>query len=293
MKNFLNKVSEIWGFKKIELIKALRSGESKQVYLIATNEGKFIITGFGSHRSEMSFQQYISALEYVENKPFKLTPTILKNKENSSYTKVSDRFICITEYIDGRSLKQVPEDEYRLGQTTALLNSLDDYKINSSIKINNVIERAYEKLSKCPFNKEYYKLIDSLPNFNNYKQGFIHTDIAPHNAILSKEDKVVLIDFDSSGNGSIYVDAGFPLIMHFVRFVGPGELRFNSENAQAFYKGYSSITELNTVDKQLMYEGAIFRQLMHMAHYEPDTKNPTFEILKFAVDHKDELISVL
>jgi Ser/Thr protein kinase RdoA (MazF antagonist) len=293
MRNFLHQIRETWGFKKIKLIEVLRSSQSKLVYLISTDLGKYIVTGFGLGRNENSFTKYILMLEYLESKPYKLSPKILKTKEDQSFAKIDNTFLCITEFIEGRILKQTTEDGYLLGQATALLNSLDDCELFSPIQIEDIIKAAYEKLSNCPLKTEYYRMIESLPNFNNYKQGFIHTDIAPHNAILSNNNQVVFIDFDFAGKGSVYIDAGFPLITQFVRFTGPDELRFNYENAAAFYKGYSSVTKLNHRDKELMYQGAIFRQLMHMAHYEPGGQNLTFQILKFAVDHKDLLISVL
>lgn len=293
MDNLLNQVREIWGFKKAELIKAIRSGISKKIYLIETNEGKFILMGFGPTHSEESFLKYISILEYLENKSVKLAPKILKNKDCSPYTKVDDKLICIMEYIDGRTLKENPEDEYRLGQASALLHSFDDFKIESSIKVSKTIENAYKKLMDCPNKGKYYKIIDLLPNFYDYKQGFIHTDIVPHNAIINKSNDVVFIDFDRAGKGPIYIDAGFPLITQFVRFHGPRDLRFNYENAKAFYSGYSSIAKLETKDKQLIYDGAVFWQLMHMPSYKQEEENNMFEILKFAVEHKDLLISVL
>ncbi|GIM27691.1 hypothetical protein CPJCM30710_03570 [Clostridium polyendosporum] len=293
MDNLLNQVYKIWGFKKVELIKAIRSGISKKIYLIETNEGKFILMGFGPTYSEESFLRYISVLEYLENKPVKLAPKILMDKEGNSYAKIDNKFICIMEYIDGRTLGEELEDEYRLGETIALLHSFDDFQIESDIRINDTIEEAYKKFYECPYKSKLYKIIDVLPNFYDYRQGFIHTDIAPHNAIINKNNKVILIDFDGAGKGSIYIDAGFPLITQFVRFHGPGDLRFNYENAKAFYSGYSSITKLETKDKQLIYAGAVFWQLAHMPSYQPGTENNMLDILKFAIANRDELISVL
>lgn len=293
MDDLLNEVCKIWDFKKIELIKAIRSGKSKKIYLIETNEGKFILMGFGPTHTQKSFLKYISVLEYLENKPVKLAPKIIIDKEGNSYSKIDDNFICIMEYIDGRTLRQNPEDEYRLGQTVALLHSFDDFEIESDVRINDTIKTIYKKFDECPYKSKLYKIIDVLPSFYNYGQGFIHGDIAPHNAIINKNNEAILIDFDEAGKGSIYIDAGFPLIAQFVRFHGPGDLRFNYENAKAFYSGYSSITKLETKDKQLIYAGAVFWQLAHMPSYQPGIENNMLDILKFAIVNKDELISVL
>lgn len=286
-------VCSVWGFGKLEVIKIIKAGGFKTIYLIETNEGRFILTGLGPSITETDFLNYMSALDYLSQKPVKVAPRILRGKDGCLYTKMGNNYVFLEEYIEGRMLTQNPCDEYKLGQTAALLHSFKDYNIVSRLRVKETLESAYKKFDNCPSKDIYSDLLDSLPDFERLRQVFIHTDIATHNAIMTKDGEVVLIDFDGAGKGSVYIDAGFPLITQFVRFQINGELKFNYENARAFYSGYQSVTELKFWERPLIFHGALFWQFMHMPEYLPGGKNEMYQILDFALRNKNALMSAI
>lgn len=161
------------------------------------------------------------------------------------------------------------------------------------IEVNALIENMYQRVHEYPFKKEYDRVVGSLPNFDEYKKAFIHTDIGPHNAILNKEGKVIFIDYDDAGRGSIYIDAGYPLITQFVRYQKTGELKFDYNNAKAFYDGYLSKQKLDIKEKELIFNGAVFMQLMYMPCFGEEGVKPMWDILSFALKNRDKIMSVL
>ncbi|MDP4090496.1 MAG: phosphotransferase [Bacillota bacterium] len=284
---------EVWGFNKLEVNKIIKAGGLKTIYLLETDAGLFILTGLGPSLAITDVLNYVLALDYLSEQPVCVAPRIRKCVDGSLFTRMGNNLVYIVEYIQGRTLKQNPEDEYRLGQAAARLHSFDGFKIESRLRVKDTIGRAYEKFNACPCQDKYYAIIKAIPDFDRLKQGFIHTDIAPHNAIMNKDGEPILIDFDGAGRGSIYIDAGFPLITQFVRFHADGVIKFNSENAKAFYSGYQSVTKIRFWEKPLIFYGALFWQLMHMPSYIPGGKNEMFEILNFALENKKDLISVI
>jgi len=198
------------------------------------------------------------------------------------------------EYIEGRQLKDNPHDEYKLGQLSAIMHSYADYNQSSCLVASERLHNMKNRFAEYPFKKEYDEIVNNLPNFDKYKQSFIHTDIRPHNAILDKNDNVLFIDFDDAGMGSPFIDVGYPLITQFVEFnKKTKEIKFNYDNAKAFYQGYYSLSNLSLQEKKLIFDGAVFMQLMYMPCYGPDAVHSMWDILKFSIKNKDELLSVI
>lgn len=293
MKENLDKIACLWGFNNARLKKTFEAKGGRSVDLISTEQGDFILKGFNTDISEEQIKKYTLALQYLNNKNIKLSPKIIENQNKQLFSKFCDRYAYLMEYVDGRQLNEVSEDEYVLGQAAAALHTYDDYSIDSELNINTRIENMYQRFYEYPFKKEYDKLIESLSNFDDYKKAFIHTDIGPHNAILSKEGNVIFIDFDDAGRGSIFIDAGYPLITQFVRYQKTGELKFDYYNAKAFYDGYFSKQKPDLQEKELIFDGAVFMQLMYMPCYGEEGVIPMWEILNFALKNKDKIMSVL
>lgn len=81
-----------------------------------------------------------------------------------------------------------------------------------------------------------------LPDFDAYRQCFIHTDIGPYNAMRDDAGRIVFIDLDDSGIGSQYVDLGWPFISQFVAYdKQTRQMSYKLEIAKAFLEGYCSV----------------------------------------------------
>lgn len=289
----LKNIAESWGFKTISIKKNMDARGGRTVDLISTEQGDFIAKTFHVSCSEERIRKYTLALEYLNNKSTKLSPKIIINQNNGLFERINDRYIYLMEYIEGEHLQEVPEHEYALGQASAVLHSFTDYSLESTIDVSKQIEDMYKRFTEYPFKKEYDSIIHGLPNFKLHKQAFIHTDIGPHNAMLDKQNNVIFVDFDDAGKGSVFIDAGYPLITQFVRYQKSGELAFNEANAKAFYEGYFSKAKLDAKEKELLFHGAVFMQLMYMPCFGEEAVLPMWRILKYAMDNKERIMTAL
>lgn len=289
----LDKIACFWGLNNVKFKKSFEAKGGRSVDLISSEQGNFILKGFNNDIGEEQINKYTLALQYLSNKNIKLSPKIIENQNKQLYSKFCHRYYYLMEYVEGRQLKEVPEEEYALGKAAAILHTYNDYFIESELNVNTRIESMYQRFYEYPFKIEYDKVVESLPDFDYYKKAFIHTDIGAHNAILSKTGNVIFIDFDDAGRGSIYIDAGYPLITQFIRYQKNGELKFDFNNAKAFYDGYFSKTKMNQQEKQLIFDGAVFMQLMYMPCYGEEGVRPMWEILNFALKNKDKIMSAL
>lgn len=293
IKENLDEIASFWGFNNIIIKKTFEAKGGRSVDLISTEQGDFILKVFNTDIGKKQISKFTLALQYLNNKNIKLSPKVIESQTKQLYSKFCDRYVYLMEYVEGRQLNEVPEEEYALGQAAAVLHTYDDYCIESELNTNAITKDMYQRFYEYPFKKEYDKVVEMLPDFDNYKKAFIHTDIGSHNAILSKEGKIIFVDFDDAGRGSIYIDAGYPLITQFVRYQKNGELKFNYDNAKAFYEGYFSKQKPNLKEKELIFHGAVFMQLMYMPCYGEEGVKPMWEILNFALKNRDRIMSAL
>ncbi len=295
--DYLRELSIIWGLREVKLVKSLPAKGGRDVNVIKTDAGDFVVKKFSVDINEDAVNRDTLALSYLDEKIVKISPHILKTKEDRLYAKIGDCYAYIMEYVSGRSAFETPEDEYRLGQASAILHSFEDYSIQACLQSSLGIDERNSNLQKLfteySFKAEYDKVIDALPDFTQHWQSFIHTDIGPHNAIISDHDGVMFVDFDNAGRGSVHVDIGYPLITQFVRIQENAQIHFNFENAQSFYKGYSSIRSLDEHDAELIFAGAVFMQLMYMPCYGKEAVNDMWKILTYALRYKDKLLSAI
>ncbi len=290
----LKEIENKWHLENIKYILRLYTKGKRTVDLINTNIGKYILKAFPVERGEHIIKRYTHALDYIGSKAIKLAPKIYPNHEKRLFSRIDNQYIYIMEYIKGRQLEETIEDEFKLGERSAILHSYHDYDVSSCLDFKERIYNMKRRFFEYSFKKEYDDIVNSLPNFNAYKQTFIHTDIGPHNALMDKEGNVIFVDFDDAGMGSPYIDIGYPLITQFVKFnKQTKKIKYDFENAKAFYKGYFSKTHMSLYEKKLIFDGAVFMQLMYMPVFGPKAVEDMWHILKFGIDNKDRLMSAI
>lgn len=290
-----------WSLKDYRIFDKKANGE-RCVYFIQAKGEAFVLKVFSPELTEEYIERYTSALEFVCRLNYKIGPKIYNTLDNHLYISCNGRYMYLMEYVTGTKLTEDIDDEYELGLAAAKLHSISGYNYNSTIDIDECINNMKMRFLNYEFKKEYDEIIDSLPDFKKYKQSFIHTDIGPHNAIKTENGNIVFIDFDDAGIGSTYLDAGYPLITQFVQFNDriPGQappdierLHFKSYAAKAFYKGYQSITDFGAAERELIFSGAVFMQLMYMPCFGESAVKYMWAILKFALSNKQEIMSAL
>lgn len=302
LNNNLIEMLRNWGIYKFELFKTFQSDENRVLYFVNTDRGKYILKVFDEGLPLEYIERYTSVLSFLSDNEKKISPNLYRTLKNELYISYSNRYAYLMEFIEGEELRESVEDEYELGKAAAKLHLLEGCSYSSTINIYRSIFNMYSRFEGMPFKEEYDAVIDSLPDFNLYKKCFIHTDIAPRNAIKTESGEIIFIDFDDAGIGSLYLDLGFPLITQFVRFENCelGQIPVNTENiiflydkAKAFYEGYFSVTKPTEEEKELIFYGAAFMQLIYMISSDKDEINYMWAILKFAINKKDLLLTVI
>lgn len=223
-----------------------------------------------------------------------LAPKLIYLPDGRSYFEEGSLYYYLLEFISGRQLQETVEDEFLLGQAAHRLHTLTGFDNPCSFNSEEQKRVFLEWFSERSFKTEYDAIINKLPNFFDYEQCFIHTDIGPHNAILSTEGRVVFIDLDDSGIGSRYIDLGWPFIMQFVDYnKTTHEMKYRFDLAMAFLKGYYGEENISKNEIDMIWNGAIYMQIAYMPCFGPDAVHSLWNILKFGIAQKEKLYQML
>lgn len=284
----INKVLKNWGIQDSEILQKYDVGR-RIVYKIGTKKGNFIMKGMSTDTQEKIIVGNTKAHEYLGNQKG-LAPKLIYLSDGNAYLKEEGFYFYLMEFISGRQLEETVEDEFLLGQAAAKLHQLTDFDNFSSIYSEQQKKIFHNWFSERSFKKEYDAILDGLPNFNDYEQCFIHTDIGPHNALLNREGKVIFIDLDDSGLGSRHIDLGWPFIMQFVDYnKKTHEIKYRYDLAKAFLKGYYGEKSITKDEFDMIWNGAIYMHITYMQVYGPEAVESLWEILKFGIAQKEQM----
>jgi Ser/Thr protein kinase RdoA (MazF antagonist) len=291
--DFTEKILANWGFHKTEVTHKYEVKGDRIVYWINTDRGDFILKGIPVSVDKSIIIGNVKAHEYLGNQ-HSLAPKLFYLSDGNAYLKDSQHYFYVLEFIEGRQMQETYEDEFLLGQAAARMHRLSDYDYHCAIDCEMMKKVYREWFPERSFKQEYDAIIDSLPDFGEYGQCFIHTDIGPHNAILNHEGKVMFIDLDDSGIGPKYIDLGWPFIMQYVKFnQQTKEMHYRFDLAKAFLKGYYGDIAITRDELNKIWNGAIYMHISYMQCYGPDAVASLWQILKFGMAQKEKLFELL
>jgi Ser/Thr protein kinase RdoA (MazF antagonist) len=281
-----------WGIKRGEILQQLNTYADRPVYKIQTEMGVVLLKGHSADVSEEFIVGNIHAHEFLGNLQH-MAPKLYYKTDGSGFYRDDNHFYYLMEYIDGRQGQETVDDEILLGEATAKLHTLSGYTHLSTYHVPAIIKRAKGWFFDYDWKCEFDELLDSLPDFDNYKQCFIHTDVHPQNVII-RDNKVIFIDLDDSGLGSPYIDFGYAFIMQFVNHnKKTQEMKYEFELAKAYLEGYMRLVKLTRFEYDLLWSGAIISHINLMKCYGPDAEIPLWNILKFGLAQKDKLFEMV
>lgn len=194
IKNILGNSYEILNIKK------LGNSYSSNVYLITTNDNKYIFKVL-----KLKEKRIVEAesLEYL--KTYINVPKLIKTGEYEDIYYNILEFVDGDTYEDSNSKNLTDEQLFSIGEILSTFHSLkpmNDIDLWYEYLLER-IENAHKKLSSCLDNNEkiYINLLKELNKIikNNYELSLLHMDFRPGNLLLS--DKLYLIDFESVKNG--------------------------------------------------------------------------------------------
>lgn len=286
-KDQIQAVLKHWELRDSCIEKQLHEDSPRLILIVRADSGRFVLKGFPCTMPEKTIRGNVQAHLFLGNEKG-LAPRIYPMKEGGYYLRDREYWFYLMEFIEGRQMEETPEDEYRLGRAARELHALQGYSQGSPEDQSK--KRFYEWFRDRPFVKEYYAILDSLPDFRKLDQCFIHSDLGPHNAMISQDGRVVFIDLDDSGMGSRYLDLGWPFIMQFVDFETE-EMHYRFDLAESFVKGYYGEAGITREEYDLLFYGAEQMHISYMQSYGPYAVDSLWEILNYGIDQKEALWS--
>lgn len=291
-------IEEHWNLTNVVFRETLQSNGGRDVFVIASDQGSFTVKHFHPATSRDRVERYAHAIRFLEKSKFCKTPAVRPLADGSAVTQHEGRCMYLLEFVEGERLTESPTDEYDLGRAAANLHRIDNYDHACLVNVDGEIGRMLGCMAEYPFKAEYDPIIRALPDFSQTRQCFVHTDISPMNALRNKKGEVVLLDLDDAGNGSLFVDLGYPLIVQFVDWAERGRpetIYFKHDPAAAFYAGYRSAAPYSDSEKELIFAGAVFNQLIYVSSmwFGEEAVPFLWQQLEFAVTNKDMLMKAL
>lgn len=276
-----------WNLHKAKVTEISRPESKRRIYKISSKDECYILKGIPDHVAQSTINSNVNAHLFLGNER-NIAPNIYPTSDGIYYYHYDGYWFYLMEYIQGRKMCETAEDEFLLGQLAAKLHSYSEYKLNSPISQST--ERFYGWFCDRSFKKDFDAVIDSLPDFSQYDQCLIHSDLGPHNAMLRSTGEAVLIDLDDTGLGSRYMDIGWAFIMQFVNYNrSSDEMSYRFDLAESFLKGYYSERTLDRSEYDMIWYGAVYMHIAYMQCYGPDAVESLWNILKFGMMQKELL----
>lgn len=280
-------VLQHWELRNPRAEGRLNGKPPRLVYPIRTDSGRFVLKGYPCDTPEERVRGSVQAHLFLGNEKG-LAPRVFPLKKGGYVLRDQGYWFYLMEFVEGRQLEETPEDEYRLGQAAKKLHTLQGCPVKSSLPQGK--ERFREWFRDRPFVREFDAILDTLPDFEKLDQCLIHSDMGPHNAMLSREGSVIFIDLDDSGTGSRYLDLGWAFIMQFVDFNHEtSEMKYRFDLAESFLKGYYGEKGIPEEEYDLIFFGAEQMHISYMQSYGPHAVDALWKILNYGMSRKEIL----
>lgn len=285
-----NTLKEAYGFTHIEVLETLQQKGKRIVYTLVCDQKKMVLKQFGDPIDEEWLKKNLYAQAYLGDRG--LAPKVIKHK-SGTYVKDETGYMYLMDYIDGRTLEENHQDMYDSGRLAGKLHKIESFKHEASIDTEVKIDKMKKWFTSQNFKEDYNRILNDLPEFKTLKRCFIHTDITADNVMKTKENQMVFIDMDDAGLGSLFIDAGYPLITQCIRFDDDGVLAFNESIAKAFYSGYFTEKTIEYEEIKHIFDGAVFMQIYYMPCFGREHVPALWQILSYGMDRKTEIIELL
>lgn len=286
-------ILEKWGFYGATVLQQFDVAGGRLVYKVQAGEQMLILKGQPADVSEEKLRALVRAHKYLGNEKH-MAPLLYETPGGGSYIKDGGYYYYVMEAVSGRNVLETPEEEYLLGQAAARLHNLTNYDYPCTLSVKKQIHTIKGWFADRAWKAEYDAIVTRLPDFDAYRQCFIHTDIGPYNAMRDDSGRIVFIDLDDSGTGSQYIDLGWPFISQFVAYdKQTRQMGYKLEIAKAYLEGYCSVRPLTREEYNLLWSGAALSHIYSMQWHGPEAAEPLWNILRFGLAQKDRLLDCL
>lgn len=278
-----------WALSNPTLVKTLKRSAARVVYEVKSLEGRFVFKIADPSKDTDAVAKDMNILRFLGDVGYP-APRILPTSNGEDFIKINENIIYALSLIDGTEPQQTVQNYKLLGIATATLHNLRGYAITTNFTTDNEIPKMLARAKLYNMDPLYEELVRNLPNFSQLPSCVIHTDIGAHNSIQQPDGSIVLIDWDDAGIGTRVLDIGFPLICD---FVSSKDLTFDTDRARGFYDSYSSVIKLTDLEKQYLFDAALFYALSYTIFDESGIVDGQWKKVLSALEQKDKILSVL
>lgn len=275
-----------WELPGAELLEQFRKDSPRLIFKVRAENGFYILKGIPEEKPEEVIRGNVEVHRFLGNEKG-IAPRIFAARDGSFYVKEGGFWFYLLEFIDGKTPEASVENEELLGRLARQCHSYKEYPYPTGLTEDK--QRFYEWFAEKAFKPEFDRLLDGLPDFCKLDRCLIHTDLGPHNVIITPDGQMVLIDLDDAGLGSRYLDLGYPFICQFVEHDDKMNLRYRFDYAKALLKGYYGEEEISRPEYELLWQGAVYMQISYMQCYGADAVDSLWRILKFGLEQKEAL----
>jgi Ser/Thr protein kinase RdoA (MazF antagonist) len=257
-----HQIEKIWGLKDVRLNKILQQSYGhRMTLLIDSTQGKFVYKVASPWKDERALEKDTVIFDFLNEKGCTFITKLLKTVEGKNFATIQDRFVYVLEYVEGKNPARTVETYKKLGEITAILHSTEGYQHRTDFNPQYIIEHNFkENAEKFSFSDEYLKISKTLPNFSQFSQTLIHTDISPENTVEREGGSLVFVDWDDAGIGPTVLDLGYVLMSECTT----ENLELKPEIAKAFYSSYLTKRNITPEEKTYMFDAGLFFALMYI-----------------------------
>ena len=294
MESLLTQLARHWPLDRVALGPVLQRSPTRTTCAILADQGQFVVKiyddaaalGLGNPAPE-EIDQHLSVLEYLAGRDFGHAPGLLRTRTGARYVRTGGMTIAILEQIAGTTPPDTPATWAALGRIAAHLNGYRDYPYAYGVPIAGTIGELTQHAAQYPFRQPFLELVARLRVLENQPSGLIHGEINLANAVLAADGRLVLVDWDEAGTGPWVLEAGYPLLTHFLT----EQLVIHRAAASAYYEAYTAGAGMTAEGKELVLTAALLHALRYLgAGGYPETR---WARIRFALDHRDELLAVI
>ncbi len=275
-----------WNFSNSEVVERFREDSPRIICKIKAGNQSYILKGIPEEKQESVIRGNVEAHCFLGNEKG-MAPRIFVTRNGGFYVRENGYWFYLLEYIDGQPMKSSMENEYRLGRLARQCHSYTGYTNQTGLTEDK--QRFYSWFTDKSFKPTFDKILDGLPDFRALDRCLIHTDLGPHNVIVTPDDRLFLIDLDDAGFGSRYLDLGYPFICQFVEHDDEMNLTYRFDYAQAFLRGYYGDGKITLKEYDTLWDGAVYMQISYMKCYGSDAVDSLWKILEFGLAQKETL----
>ena len=219
---------------------------SRSVWRVDTEKCACILKSAGRWESDAGLTTQLLLLEHLTTRNLHLAPELIRTRDGSHFARMGEERWFVTQYVTGESPAWIKENFAKFGKTLA-----------HSLRID-----------------------DELPH------SVIHTDTSLHNAVLTRDGSLVLIDWENGGLGTTIIDIGHQLLL---RFVNPaGELAI--PEARAFYTAYFAVRPMAGYDARAIFDSGVMTALFFIGFGDAAVK---WQRVTSAIRNRDIIMNYL